>query len=225
MTRKLIINLAAVAALSSTALFGGSAAAHPLGMNPYAPHALNGPTQSSHFSPYAPNPVIGKALNPAPASKLKAYPPIKTIGSPQSPSPVSKWTVPPPLTKIKPPQVGNLQPGNTGTPTPIGTLPPPTIIPIPIAIPPTGVDVHFWRLDEGVGFAQTAVEGSGSCLTKTYTPDAQVVFKDLCTQEAVSAPVDSAPSPASKLPGLPNYAGKTYQDYLSANSQFVQQKN
>jgi hypothetical protein len=82
-------------------------------------------------------------------------------------------------------------------------------------------------LDYGVGYVQTAVEGPGNCLTKTYTPDAQVVFKDLCTQEAVSAPVDSAPSQANKLPGLPNYAGKTYQDYLAANpeNQAAQQKN
>ena len=207
MTRKLIVNLAAVAALSSTACFSGSVAAHPLGMNPYAPHALNGPTQSGHFSPYAPNPAIGKALHPAsPPSKWTPYPPIKTFGPPK-----------PPKIIISPPP----------KPFPLPKGPPKIIpAPIPIWLPPADVDVHLWGLDPGVGYVQTVVEGPRNCLTKTYTPDGQLVFKDLCTQEAVSAPVESAPSPqASNAPDLPNYAGKTYQDYLVANQQNQATKN
>ncbi len=34
--------------------------------------------------------------------------------------------------------------------------------------------------------------GPCACLTKEYTPDGVVVFKDLCTQEMASAPVEGA---------------------------------
>ena len=70
------------------------------------------------------------------------------------------------------------------------------------------------------------VDGICNCLTKTYTPDGQVVFKDLCTKEMASAPVDGAPAQASEVPAPNNFAGKTYQDYLAANPQAqAQQKN
>jgi hypothetical protein len=73
-----------------------------------------------------------------------------------------------------------------------------------------------------------------SCLTKTYTPTGLVVFADICTKESASAPAaddtadaSQAPStpvpakatPISEVPTTPNYAGKTYDDYLAANPQ------
>lgn len=73
-----------------------------------------------------------------------------------------------------------------------------------------------------------------TCLTKTYTPTGLVVFADVCTKESASAPAtddtadaSQAPStpvpakatPISEVPTAPNYAGKTYDDYLAANPQ------
>lgn len=76
--------------------------------------------------------------------------------------------------------------------------------------------------------------GPCNCLTKTYTPTGLVVFADICTKESASAPAmddtadaGQAPStpvpakatPISEVPTTPNYAGKTYDDYLAANPQ------
>jgi hypothetical protein len=73
-----------------------------------------------------------------------------------------------------------------------------------------------------------------TCLTKTYTPTGLVVFADVCTKESASAPAtddtadaSQAPStqvpakatPIAEVPTTPNYAGKTYEDYLAANPQ------
>jgi hypothetical protein len=92
--------------------------------------------------------------------------------------------------------------------------------------------VHLWRFHERgyvrpVGYVQPVVEGTCNCLTKDYTPEGQVVFKDLCTKEMASAPVDGAPSQASEVQAPTNFAGKTYKDYLAANPQVQaeQQKN
>jgi hypothetical protein len=96
--------------------------------------------------------------------------------------------------------------------------------------------------------------GLCTCLTKTYTPDGLVVFADVCTKEAASAPVDqsadAAQAPTSgatqgpsvsamqastidaakvattdvaKVPTSPNYAGRTYADYLAATQQAASQ--
>jgi hypothetical protein len=73
-----------------------------------------------------------------------------------------------------------------------------------------------------------------NCLTKTYTPTGLVVFADICTKESASAsalgdhadaaqaPTTGVPAkatPMSEVPTAPNYAGRTYQDYLAANPQ------
>lgn len=73
-----------------------------------------------------------------------------------------------------------------------------------------------------------------TCLTKTYTPTGLVVFADVCTKESASAPATSDAADASKapttaapanttpitqVPTTPNYAGRTYDDYLAANPQ------
>jgi hypothetical protein len=110
----------------------------------------------------------------------------------------------------------------------------------------------FWRdgrwiaLDGEVGGydapAPVAAVGPCTCLTKTYTRDGLVVFADVCTKEAASAPVGGGevtppakssevapPAPpanvadASQAPTTNNYAGKTYQDFLAANA--LAQKN
>lgn len=70
-----------------------------------------------------------------------------------------------------------------------------------------------------VGLVQTVTEGPCTCLWKGYTPEGAVVFKDLCTKEMASAPVDGAPAQASEVQAPNNFAGKTYQDYLAANPQ------
>lgn len=101
--------------------------------------------------------------------------------------------------------------------------------------------------------------GLCTCLTKTYTPNGLVIFADVCTKEAASAPVDdkaadatqaptsgttqaptsdATPGPTAstaqastadaakasstdvaKVPTSPNYAGRTYADYLAAMRQ------
>lgn len=76
-----------------------------------------------------------------------------------------------------------------------------------------------------------------TCLTKTYTPTGLVVFADVCTKESASAPatndsadasqapttpVPATATPIAQVPTTPNYAGRTYQDYLAANPQAAQ---
>ena len=61
-----------------------------------------------------------------------------------------------------------------------------------------------------------------SCLTKDYTPEGQVVFKDLCTKEMASAPVDGVNDQASAVQGPTSYAGQTYEDYLKVHPEAKQ---
>jgi hypothetical protein len=83
--------------------------------------------------------------------------------------------------------------------------------------------VRYWRFHEHyvrpVGYVRPVVAGSCTCLTKDYTPEGIVVFKDLCTKEMASAPVDGGPAKASEVEAPTNFAGKSYQDYLAANPQ------
>jgi len=65
----------------------------------------------------------------------------------------------------------------------------------------------------------STVQGTCNCLTKEYTPEGVVVFKDLCTKEMASAPVNGAPEQSGQAADPNNFAGKTYQDYLAANPQ------
>ena len=88
--------------------------------------------------------------------------------------------------------------------------------------------------------ATEVVTGPGpcTCLTKSYTPSGLVVFADVCTKESASAPVNENAADASQVPTSPvaatavpmtvvptnpNYAGKTYDDYLAANPQAANQ--
>ena len=69
-----------------------------------------------------------------------------------------------------------------------------------------------------VNLVQRPVVTTCNCLTKEYTQEGQVVFKDLCTQEMAMAPVAGAePQKSSEAQSPANFAGKTYQDYLAAN--------
>jgi len=76
--------------------------------------------------------------------------------------------------------------------------------------------------------------GPCTCLTKSYTPSGLVVFADVCTKESASAavnenaadasqaptsPVAATAVPMTVVPTNPNYAGRTYDDYLAANPQ------
>jgi hypothetical protein len=101
---------------------------------------------------------------------------------------------------------------------------------------------HWIVVDDVVEEApvDTVVTGPGpcTCLTKSYTPSGLVVFADVCTKESASAPVnenaaDASQAPTSPVaatavpmtvvPTNPNYAGKTYDDYLAANPQAANQ--
>ncbi len=85
---------------------------------------------------------------------------------------------------------------------------------------------------------RTVSPGPCSCLTKTYTPEGLVVFADICTRESASAPamddtadaskapttdVPAKATPISQVPTKPNYAGRTYEQYLAANPQLQPQ--
>jgi hypothetical protein len=81
--------------------------------------------------------------------------------------------------------------------------------------------------------AVVTAPGPCTCLTKNYTPSGLVVFADICTKESASAPVDGSADatqvpttpvaatavPMTVVPTTPNYAGRTYDDYLAANPQ------
>jgi hypothetical protein len=45
-----------------------------------------------------------------------------------------------------------------------------------------------------VAAVPVAEPGQCTCLTKSYTPEGQVVFKDQCTKEMASAPVNDSPA-------------------------------
>jgi hypothetical protein len=87
-------------------------------------------------------------------------------------------------------------------------------------------------VDEPADITPAATPGPCTCLTKTYTPSGLVVFADICTKESASAaatddfadastapstPVPAMATPISEVPTVPNYAGRTYQDYLAAH--------
>ena len=52
---------------------------------------------------------------------------------------------------------------------------------------------------------RVATPGPCTCLTKGYTPEGMVVFKDQCTKEMASAPVDGSP---------PRFRSRTPADQL-----------
>jgi hypothetical protein len=96
-----------------------------------------------------------------------------------------------------------------------------------------GADPVSVGVSEGA-FSAAPVVAPCNCLTKTYTPTGLVVFADICTKESASAPalsdhadatqapttvVPAKATPMSEVPTVPNYAGRTYQDYLAANPQ------
>ncbi len=51
-----------------------------------------------------------------------------------------------------------------------------------------------------------------SCLTKEYTPEGQVVFRDKCTNEIAVAPVSGVQQQGA-APAPQNFAGRTFTDY------------
>ena len=91
-------------------------------------------------------------------------------------------------------------------------------------------------VDEAPAPVVVTAPGPCTCLTKTYTPSGLVVFADICTKESASASVDGSADasqvpttpvaasavPMSVVPTAPNYAGRTYEDYLAANPQSAQ---
>jgi len=97
---------------------------------------------------------------------------------------------------------------------------PPIIIvtpkfPKPVIVSPVLVERPILR---PVTLVQRPVASTCNCLTKEYTQEGQVVFKDLCTQEMAMAPVAGAePNKSTEAQPSNNFAGKTYQDYLAAN--------
>jgi hypothetical protein len=123
------------------------------------------------------------------------------------------------------------------------------IVPIHPIFPPIAFHDHHHRwvfrdggwvvIDEAVDESAPVIDAAPSpctCLTKTYTPSGLVVFADVCTKESASASVDTSADatqvpttpvaatavPMSVVPTTPDYAGRTYEDYLAANPQLAQ---
>lgn len=99
---------------------------------------------------------------------------------------------------------------------------PPVVIvtpkfPKPVYVSPVVVERPVIR---PVHLVQQPVAKTCNCLTKEYTQEGQVLFKDLCTQEMAMAPVAGAEQQqkSSEAQSPANFAGKTYQDYLAANA-------
>jgi hypothetical protein len=101
-----------------------------------------------------------------------------------------------------------------------------------------------WIVLDGEDIAEAPVLGPATvpgpctCLTKAYTPAGLVVFADVCTKESASAPVEgdtadasqqptsdaaAKATPMAQVPTKPNYAGRSYEDYLAANPQLQPQ--
>jgi hypothetical protein len=88
-------------------------------------------------------------------------------------------------------------------------------------------------VEEAPAIVTAPTPGPCTCLTKNYTPSGLVVFADVCTKESASAsvysnsnaslapttPVAATAVPITVVPTTPNYAGRTYDDYLAANPQ------
>jgi len=88
-------------------------------------------------------------------------------------------------------------------------------------------------VEEAPAIVTAPAPGPCTCLTKNYTPSGLVVFADVCTKESASAsvysssdasqapttPVAATAVPMTVVPTTPNYAGRTYDDYLAANPQ------
>ena len=129
-------------------------------------------------------------------------------------------------------------------------IPPGRIPPIHIVRLPHRPHHHHWVFRHGHWIVlgediveapvleRTVAPGPCSCLTKTYTPEGLVVFADVCTRESASAPamddtadasktpttdVPAKATPISQVPTKPNYAGRTYEEYLAANPQLQPQ--
>jgi len=123
------------------------------------------------------------------------------------------------------------------------------IVPIHPILPPIAFHDHHHHwvfrdggwvvVDEVVDESAPVIDaapGPCTCLTKTYTPSGLVVFADVCTKESASASVDTSADatqvpttpvaatavPMSVVPTTPDYAGRTYEDYLAANPQLAQ---
>jgi hypothetical protein len=99
------------------------------------------------------------------------------------------------------------------------------------------IDVDDVAAVDATPVTPAVAPGPCTCLTKTYTQTGLVVFADICTKESASAPAtddtadaSQAPStpvpaqatPVAEVPTAPNYAGKTYEDYIAANPQSAQ---
>jgi hypothetical protein len=84
--------------------------------------------------------------------------------------------------------------------------------------------VHFSHLRGGVyvqpvGYAVRAVEpGPCTCLSKKYTPEGQVVFKDQCTKEVASAQVNGGSDQTQNEQDPANASDQTNQDDNSQNA-------
>jgi len=69
-----------------------------------------------------------------------------------------------------------------------------------------------------VGYGATRVAGPCTCLSKEYTPDGRVLFKDLCTNEAAINPPVVAPQQSSSLDAPVQQASAAQYQTAPANA-------
>lgn len=124
-----------------------------------------------------------------------------------------KLVIPKGPIKVKPPIIVTPKPPKFPKKPPVVIVTP--AFPHPVVTPV----VSQVLVERPVTVARPVVASTCNCLTKEYTQDGQVVFKDLCTKEAAAAPVAGVEEQKTGAADTStNFAGKTYKDYLAANS-------
>lgn len=108
----------------------------------------------------------------------------------------------------------------------------PHFIPVPMPVTAYAVERPVTVVSRPV--TRNASSSTCNCLTKDYTPDGIVIFKDLCTKETASAPLPGSPAAAAleqqqkqqqssevqtpNTVAANNFAGKTFEEFKAAQN-------
>ena len=151
----------------------------------------------------------GKVFAPKGPIKMAPFKPIK-IGPIKPIKPIKPVFPIKPIKPVKPPHIHAHGPHFIPVPVPVQTA-------YAVERPVTVVS------------QRPVTRNTCNCLTKDYTPDGIVIFKDLCTKETASAPLPGSPAAAaleqqqkqqqqSELPATNNFAGKTFEEFKAAQA-------
>lgn len=152
----------------------------------------------------------GKVFVPKGPIKMAPFKPVK-LGPFKPIKPIKPIF---PVKPIKPPHIHAHVPHGHG----------PHFVPVPVPVTAYAVERPVTVVSQ-----RPVTRNTCNCLTKDYTPDGIVIFKDLCTQETASAPLPGSPAAAaleqqrkqqqqSELPAANNFAGKTFEEFKAAQA-------